>query len=189
VTVQNGSPKSAALDHMADVVICNRPRCSPLWRVFFRRVSEMAASPIAAERAASTLCLKRIILSMLALSGGSQGSAATVATSESGSGGDREVVSGIVGDGEGYLSDADLEELLLRAVAQIFNARGAFPDTRFACLDIVHHVLQVCILCTHLCLFKIPGVFSPARCHVSLRTDSFMDDQTLCLSYCTITYK
>lgn len=64
--VQGGPAKDAALDRMAQVVLCNRRRIKPLWEMFFSRVAAMCASPSAAGRTAACATFKRTVLALLA---------------------------------------------------------------------------------------------------------------------------
>lgn len=164
--LQGGLPRDGSLERMAEVVICNRDRLTPLWQVYFERVRTLTGSPSPADRAAAAACLKRAVLTLLGSRKGPADSmenpgdpdvAPSGAAGPVGAAGSISVAAGSMraalsrgGSGGPDAAeaarddDAELETLLLDAVAQVCRHPTAYVDVRYVCVEIVHVVLQVC---------------------------------------------
>lgn len=108
------------------------------------RVFDMLSSPSAALRSAAAATLRRTILSLLSKSPGPSGPSVADERARKSDHEDDEVEE-TLGWAQDKVGDADeaVECRVLRVVVAAFGRRDAAADVRFACLDIVHSVLQV----------------------------------------------
>jgi hypothetical protein len=142
--MQTGTPRCFALDHMADIVLCNQHRLPLIWPLLIMRVYNMLSSPSSASRSAAVTTLRRTILSLLSTCPGSFGTSAADERARR-SGYENEEAEETVGWAQDRVGDADeaVEFRALRVVVVAFGRRDSPADVRLACLDIVHSVLQV----------------------------------------------
>jgi hypothetical protein len=114
---------------MVDIVMHNPQRVGPLFEVLLKRILEMAASPNSAARAASVNALQRTAMALLERNRVEAVTAPDLA--------------GVAG------ADESLECRVMRAIVDVFRQPHSAADVQFACLDMVHHIIQV-----RLCLCK-----------------------------------
>jgi hypothetical protein len=128
---------------MADIVIHN-PRCiSRLFDVFLKRILEMTASPSSAARAAAVNALQRTAMALF------ERSKAAITEGSAG-------------------PDEAVECCIMRGIEEVFQQPNAPADVQFACLDMVHHLIQVSLtlLCNAVfynflqCKERIPVTFN-----------------------------
>jgi hypothetical protein len=107
---------------MVDIVMHNPQRVVPLFDVLLKRILEMVASPNSAARAASVNALQRTAMALLERDRVEADTAPDLA------------VAG---------ADESLECRVMRAIVDVFRQPHSAADVQFACLDMVHHIIQV----------------------------------------------